>query len=332
MRKIYFSTALLFVLFIQCKTNTEETIPNEKSVVENYGEEASYTPKRINKCIELFEQGQPVYYKGAYGGYEEGKNLAKTWADYIVYNMEHKPLDFTKLHDFMKALVEHGPTPSGHRTPTVIVVLPLVGLDSTTVKSGGWMVEQALAQGVHGVHLVRARKEGAVREFIQAGRYPIHKQKIELIGEGLRGWGSHKYAAWVWGVDEEEYLLKADAWPLNPKGELMFGAKIEDITALENSEQTLQFPGLAFAEHGPRDLGFSYGYLEGRADPPVPQEVNAAGQKVLDLCNKNGLYFLDNVLPNNVREKIDWGVMIGAGSNKEAALEGREYTKRKMPW
>ena len=69
-----------------------------------------------------------------------------------------------------------------------------------------------------------------------------------------------------------------------------------------------------------------------RADPPMPPEVDAAGQKVLDLCKENGLYFLDNVLPNNVKQKVDWGVMIGAGSNHEAAIEGRKYTKRVMPW
>lgn len=332
MKRIYILSVLIVALSIQCKNSEESNSLNETAKESKSVSKIAYVPKRINKCIELFEKGQPVYYKGAYGGYEEGTKLAQTWADYVVYNMEHKPLDFSKLHDFMKGLVDNGPTPSGHRTPAVIVVLPVVGLDSITVKSGGWMVEQALAQGVHGVHLVRARTDGAVREFIQAGRYPIHKQQIDKLGEGLRGWGSHKYAAWVWGVEEEEYLKMADAWPLNPKGELLFGAKIEDQVALANSETTLKVPGLGFAEHGPRDLGFSFGHLEGRADPPMPPEVDAAGQKVLDLCKENGLFFLDNVLPDNVKKKVDWGVMIGAGSNMEAAIEGRKYTKRKMPW
>lgn len=332
MKHICILSILLIVLNIQCNSNIDNKTAEEQIENLNSTTKVKYIPKRINKCIELFEDGQPVYYKGAYGGYEEGKILAKTWADYIVYNMEHKPMDFTKLHDFMKALVEHGPTPSGHRTPAVIVVLPLVGLDSTTVKSGGWMVEQALAQGIHGVHLVRARNADAVKKFVQAGRYPIHKQKIEVLGEGIRGWGSHKFAAWVWGLNEEEYLEKADAWPLNPNGELLFGAKIEDQIALANAEKTLKVPGLAFAEHGPRDMGFSFGYLEGRADPPMPPEVDAAGQKVLNLCKENGLYFLDNVLPNNVKQKVDWGVMIGSGSNHEAAIEGRKYTNRVMPW
>ncbi len=321
---------LLAIGLLQC--TVAESMAQEPATLSASAGSTTDTPERVNKCIELFEAGQAVYYKGAYGGYRAGQLLAQTWADYIVYNMEHQPLDFTKLKEFMTALVDHGPTPSGHRTPTVIVVLPLVGLDSTTVKSGGWMVEQALAQGVHGVHLVRARDPGAVREFVQAARYPVHKQKIDEVGEGLRGWGSHKFAAWVWGLEEEEYLQRADVWPLNPEGELLLGIKIEDQTALAHAAQTTAVPGIAFAEHGPRDMGFSYGHLEGRADPPMPPEVDAAGQKVLDLCKARGLFFLDNVLPDNVVRKLEWGVMIGAGSNQQAAEVGRKYSKRKMKW
>lgn len=300
---------------------------------ENYVDE-NYTPNRINKCIELFEAGQPVYYKYTQttGGYEEGLEMSQTWADYIVYDMEHKPLDFSRLREFMSGLVDGGPTPSGHRTPTVIVVLPVLGTDTVSFMGGSWMVQQALATGVHGIHLPRARDPQAVKKYVQAARYSIYKQATDEIGEGIRGWGSHKFAAWVWGLDEEEYLKKADVWPLNTEGELMLGVKIEDPHALANAEKTLAIPGLAFAEHGPRDFGFSLGFLEGRADPPVPEGVQAAGDSVLALCKKYGLYFLDNVLPDNVKERVDKGVMIGAGSNEQAAEVGRVYTKRKMPW
>jgi 4-hydroxy-2-oxoheptanedioate aldolase len=294
--------------------------------------EESWQPKRVNKCIELLESGQPIYYQGGYGGYEEGKKMAQTWADYIVYNMEHKPLDFTLLHDFMQGLVDGGPTPSGHRTPAVIAIVPVLGIDENTFMGGSWQIQQVLAQGVHGVHLVRARDPEAIKRFVQSARYPIHKQAIDIIGEGLRGWGSHKFAANIWGIPEEEYLKKADVWPLNPDGELMLGIKIEDIYALKNTEISAAVPGLAFAEHGPRDMGFSYGHLEGRADPPVPPEVDAAGDRVLAACKKNNIAFLDNVLPDNVKKRIDKGVLIGAGSNRAAAEEGRRYTKRKMPW
>ena len=246
--------------------------------------------------------------------------------------MEHNPLDFGLLRDFMRGLVDGGPTPSGHRTPTVIVVLPLLGLDEQTVRSGGWMVEQALAQGVHGIHLARARNPEAVKCFVQAARYPIHKQAIETVGEGLRGFGSHIHAAWVWGIDKKQYLQRADVWPLNPQGEIMLGIKIEDYHALRYTEDTTAIPGLCFAEHGPRDMGLSYGYLEGRADPPVPAEVQAAGDRVLAACQAHGLFFLDNVLPENVQTQIDRGVMVGAGRREDAAAVGRKYTRRQMPW
>ncbi len=61
------------------------------------------------------------------------------------------------------------PPPSGHRTPTVIASLPLLGLDEATVTAGGWMVQQAVAQGVHGAHLTRARDPERVKA-IRPGR------------------------------------------------------------------------------------------------------------------------------------------------------------------
>lgn len=310
------------------------TVLSAYSPAQPVTDEQPWVPRRINKAIELFEEGQPVYYRytKATDGYEEGLQMAQTWADYIVYDMEHRPLDFSKLRDFMRGLVDGGPTPSGHRTPAVIVVLPVLGLDENSIMGASWMVQQALQQGVHGLHLPRARDPRAVKRYVQAARYPIHKQAIDTVGEGVRGWGSHKFAAWVWGIGEEEYLSRADVWPLNPKGELILGVKIEDPQALKNAEQTLQVPGLAFAEHGPRDFGFSLGFLEGRADPPLPKGVEEAGNIVLNLCKRYGLFFLDNVLPDNVKERLDKGVMIGAGSNQQAAEVGRQYTKRKMPW
>lgn len=277
---------------------------------------AKWTPKRINKSIELLEAGQPIYYAQAYGAYDEGKKFARTWADYIVYDMEANPLDFRALHDLMRGLVEGGPTPSGHRTPAVIA----------------WMIQQALLQGVHGLLLARARHPEAVKRFVQAARYPIHKQADEVVGIGTRGWGSQNHAAEIWGVDSKHYLEIADPWPLNPKGELMLGLRVEDWQALENAQKSLAVPGIAFAEHGPRDMGLSYGYLDGRADLPVPKEVDAAGRKVMTLCKRNKLAFLDNVLPENVEQRLDEGVMIGAGRRQDSAEKGRRHTKRQMPW
>src|ERR1700683_3776698 len=81
-------------------------------------------PKRINKCIELLEQGQPIYVTIGLGGYEDGKKMAQTPYDMIVYDMEHAPLNLVGLEQFMQGLKDGGPTKSGHLTPTVVPQLP----------------------------------------------------------------------------------------------------------------------------------------------------------------------------------------------------------------
>lgn len=300
-------------------------------------------PKRINKAIELLEAGQPIYYTyGARGVdpaqtrdemYEQGRSLAKTWADVIMYDMEHAPLDFSLLRAFMQGLADGGPTLSGHATPAVIVTLPLLGLDRETVRHNHWMIQQALASGIHGLHINRARDPEAVREFIRQARYPIHSQAVgEGLEEGIRGFGSHSFPSKIWGVKPTEYFTLADPWPLNPRGELMIGVKLEDSHAVRNAEATLRVPGLAFAEAGPRDQSLARGHLEGRADPPLPPDVQVVVDEVLAATQRLGLPYLDNVLPDNVLKRLEWGVMIGAGGSEEAAEIGRRHTGRVMPW
>src|SRR5512133_859251 len=90
-------------------------------------------PKRINRAIELLEQGQPIYYTGSHegtdGNFEQGVKDAQTYADYISYDMEHAPFDVKGLADYMRGLAKGGPTKSGHKTPAVIVNVPVNGTD-----------------------------------------------------------------------------------------------------------------------------------------------------------------------------------------------------------
>lgn len=287
--------------------------------------------KRINKAVELLEQTQPIYYTSTRGGYEEGRELGRTWADYVNYELEHGAFDMTKLREFMRGLVDGGPTESGHRTPAVIVSLPVLGLDEASMRANSWVVQQVLAAGVHGVLLCHARSPEAAKVFVQAARYPFHLQAVGAgLEEGLRGSGSQDYAAEIWGISNEEYLRVADPWPLNPEGELLLGLKIEDRHALENAEASTRIPGIAFAEWGPGDMGFSYG-ITSRQPGPWPERMQEARSRVLKATQAAGIYFLNAVNPDNVEAMIDEGVMIGS-SNREAAEKGRRYSKRPRPW
>src|SRR6266849_6360871 len=80
--------------------------------------------------------------------YAGGQAAAKTWADYITFEMEHGAYDVSRLHEFMRGLVDGGPTASGHRSPAVIVTLPATGADEQVFRANAWMVSQVLAPGV----------------------------------------------------------------------------------------------------------------------------------------------------------------------------------------
>jgi 4-hydroxy-2-oxoheptanedioate aldolase len=288
---------------------------------------AAQTPKptRINRAIDLLAQGQPIYYTGSHegteGSFAQGVKDAQTWADYISYDMEHAPFDVKGLAEYMRGLATGGPTRSGHRTPAVIVNVPVNGTDEATVRANAWMFHQVLATGVHGVLLCHADEPGAVRAFVDAVRFPSNG--------GRRGVHGNTIAAQIWGITADEYADKADVWPLNPKGELLIGLKLEDKYALENAEANARVPGIGFAEWGPGDMAFSLGVRN--ESGPLPAALQAARAKVFAAVRSNKLFFLNAVTPDNVVDMIKEGVMIGA-ANERAAEVGRKYTKRTMPW
>ena len=306
------------------------------------GGDPAYKAKRINRTVELLADGQPIYYTGSHTGapagtgdvnaaFEQGKKDAQTFADYISYDMEHTAYDIVGLTAYMKGLVAGGPTKSGHRTPAVIVNVPVNGLDEASVRANSWMFQQVLAAGVHGIMLTHADNPGAIRAFVEAVRFPIHKEGVgPLLGEGHRGVHGNPTAAQIWGISVQEYEQKADPWPLNPKGELLLGVKEEDKYALENVEQNLKVPGIGMAEWGPGDMAMSLGVPSGPDATSDPRMV-AARAKVLAACKANHVAFLNTMTTTTVVAMIKEGVLVGP-ANQATTEIGRKFTKRQMPW
>ena len=307
--------------------------PLAAAAVASAAKTSSYTPKRVNKAVELLAAGQPIYYAGGHGGYEEGRKAAQTHADYLNYEMEHGALDFTALRGFMRGLVDGGPTKSGHRTPGVIATLPVLGIDEIHMRANFWVVQQALLCGIHGILLCHAREPEAIKWMVRAARYPHAKPVVPELGEGLLGNGSQGFASEIWGVSRDEYFRKADPWPLNPDGEFLLGLKVEDKYALANAEKVTAVPGIGFAEWGPGDMGISLNLPDGHGpNRSLHPEMRKARARVRDACKMNKLAFLNTVRENDVEEMIKEGIMIGAGSSPATAEKGRRFTKREMPW
>ena len=293
--------------------------------------------KRINRVIELFEDDQPVYYTGLhsfdrdYLTYEQGKKDASIWADYINIGMEHGAFDMGGLEAYMDGLVDGGPTPSGHVTPTVIVELPVQGESADIIRYNAWQIRQILARGVHGILLCEATTPDAVAAFVESCRYKINEIGVGFgLKDGTRGVGSEFKAKEKWGLsDDNDYRSKADPWPLNPNGEILLGLKIETLAGLNNCEQILSVPGIGFAEMGPGDMSISIKIKRVPGSPPDPR-IKEASARVKKACDKNGIKFLESANPGNITEIIDTGARVIAGQSEEAAQIGRKYTGRQM--
>ena len=293
--------------------------------------------KRINRAIELLEDDQPIYYTGLHSfsrdflTYEQGKKDSAIWADYINIGMEHGPFDMGGLEAYMDGLVDGGPTPSGHITPTVIVELPVQGESAEIIHYNAWQIRQILARGVHGILLCEATSVEAVAAFVESCRYKRNDIGVGYgLKDGTRGVGSEFKAKQKWGIeDDNDYRAKADPWPLNSEGELLLGLKIETLAGLNNCEQILSVPGIGFAEMGPGDMSMSMKIKRIPGGPP-DQRIKDASLRVKEACSKNGVKFLETGTPDNIIEVIKSGARVIAGQSREAAEVGREYTNRKM--
>lgn len=310
--------------------------------------------RRINRAIELLQQDQAIYYTGHHTGhvltYAQGREDAWTWADYINIGMEHGAFDMPGLAEYMRGLVDGGPTRSGHRTPAVIVEAPVNGTDAATVRYNAWQFRQILGRGVHGVLLCQAESADAVRAFIESCRYPHQTEGVDpslpsppdrmrgargtagpgRLGIGTRGRGSEGSAAPVWGIPEQDYFRRCDPWPLNPEGELLLGVKIESPEGVARCEEILAVPGLGFAEMGPGDLGLSLGYTTLQLSP-YPPGMQEARDRIFAACRRIGIAFLEACTPENVAARIEEGVRVIAGGQEGTARIGRAHQRRGMP-
>jgi 4-hydroxy-2-oxoheptanedioate aldolase len=315
---------------------------------------------RINRAIALLEMDQAIYYDGPHSGHvlthEQGSIDARTWADYMNVGMEHGAFDMTGLAHYMRGLVDGGPTRSGHRTPTVIVEAPVNGTDESNVRFNSWQFRQILGRGVHGILLCQAETADATRAFVEACRYPHHLAAVDpgipspeerlmgairaprggtdpdgrpRLGIGTRGRGSEATAAPIWGLTQEEYMDRCDPWPLNPRGELLLGVKLESPEGIANADAVCAVPGLGFAEMGPGDLSLSLGHTKLLRDP-YPPVMQAARDRVFAACRRNGIAFLEGCSAANIVERLDEGVRVISGHSEEAARIGRAHQRRTM--
>ena len=290
---------------------------------------------RVNRAIELLSQDQPIYYTSTHDlTYENGKAMASTWADFINVDMEHHPYDVAGLRKFMEGLVDGGPTKSGHRTPTVIAVVPITARYEYAIRANAWMFTQVLCAGVHGILMTHCNSPAAVRAFVEGCRYPFNRLGVgKGLGEGERGSAGQAHAASIWGLEVPEYLAKADPWPLNPDGELMLGLKIENRHALQYAETSARSP----ASRSPSGAPATWACRWATPDAPrsaVPGRHVGSPQQGLrgDEGSRHRLPRRHEHRERDRAHRRGRPEIGSAAAARRFAEIGRKHTKRTMPW
>jgi 4-hydroxy-2-oxoheptanedioate aldolase len=299
---------------------------------------------RVNRLIELLEQDQPTFGERVPAlTHEAGVATAQTSYDYLIVEFEHHPFDMAGLRAFMRGLVDGGPTRSGHRTPPVLVTLPVTGVMAEVVRANAWQIGHVLAAGVHGIILCHAEEAEAAQTFVSNARYPMSTPGADAETVGRRGGGGQGYAADIWGMSAAEYMFKADPWPLNPAGELLLALKIENKRGLANCGAILAVPGIGMAEWGPGDMGMSLAepyYQSGYepdpdfANPPFGTAMRESLQQVRAACLANRVTLYCTMRPNDWRELYALGVRSSSVTPQTAAFidDLRHLAGRTMPW
>jgi len=218
---------------------------------------------RLNQIIEQFEQGKPAFSN-------------EHWQ---LFGIEHNPFALDDLEKGLAAL-----RPAGSPRPRLT---PVVRIEYEGDQDFKHAVKQYLDVGVMGIVVPQVKKAEDARRLVRAMRYPPQKILTTAPPEPL---GERGYAAGAatryWGVTEDEYVAKADVWPLNPEGELLAIVMIEHIDAVKNIREILSVPGLGAILIGQSDLTISMGLGTPAATAAAQNkpEVQAAVAEVAKAC------------------------------------------------
>jgi|Deesub1362B_J571_1020462.scaffolds.fasta_scaffold00065_120 2-keto-3-deoxy-L-rhamnonate aldolase RhmA len=172
--------------------------------------------------------------------------------DWLLFDMEHSPADFSTINTLLPALNGTEITPF-IRVPWNDMV----------------MIKRALDLGIQGLLIPYVNTKEEAEAVVRASRYPP---------KGIRGVGPRR--ATKYGVIPiTEYYEKFE------KEDLLIGIQIETDEALKNIEDMLSVDGVDLAFIGPNDLSASLGVFRKLDDPKFQRAVDL----VLEACESSGV-------------------------------------------
>lgn len=262
----------------------------------------------LNKVIDKLERGKLVTgiwclsrslsnarsiveYNG-YPTYQESVNMPMI--DFMVVAMEHYPYDISELRAFTLGLISRREVlAKGNLQPNcaILVRIPAEGADPVHA-----FIKQVLDIGAHGVVIPHVRTAEEARKIVKACRFVRPLDSSYREPEGDRGF-SPAICSYLWGVTPEEYYMRADTWPLNPRGDIMVIVMIEDQEGVANVDDIVRVPGIGAVFFGPADYTVSSGRY---GDPGFT--VDEALAKVKHACDSADVPFVGFAGVDNIGE------------------------------
>jgi 4-hydroxy-2-oxoheptanedioate aldolase len=261
--------------------------------------QAQGPPPHINPIIEKLAKGQPVFGTTVRDlSIENAHSLSRADLDYVRVEMEHSPMNFDALRLFLLGMLDKAAILK--QGDARMRVAPIVRLAPYGREQAHWVAKQALDQGMTGIIFNQIDTREQALSAVQSMRYPQRKGTMHQEPIGMRGF-SPQNALWFWGISSEEYVKRADLWPLNPQGDLIAIMLIESAEGLKNVDQIAAVPGVGGLYAGTGDLALSMG-VEGGSP-----EVEGAVQTILKACLAHRLACKINTTARDIRKRIEEG-------------------------
>ena len=258
----------------------------------------------LNPVVEKLAEGMHVFGVSTSDlSIQNARALARDPSiDYVYVDMEHNPLRFDQLEHFVAFLVA-GDKPgiiergNAQAHPAVFARFPPYGREQTL-----WMVKHALDIGLMGILINNIETPEEAENIVRTMRPRQLRSSAIPNPPGWRG----SVSCGFWGISGAECRRRADLWPLNPRGDLLFWPMIETREGVENADAIAQVPGVGgFYLGAGGDLTSAYG-----AESPDDPEVAAAFERLLEVCRARDLACGGTVSPANAATRMAQGYRI----------------------
>ncbi len=240
--------------------------------------------------------------------------------DFVYLDMEHSAMRFDQLEIFLSCMTDKaGILERGNAQAHPAVFARFAPYASEEAQ---WVVKHALDLGLMGILINNVETPEQAENIVRTMRYmPARDSKIP-DPRGVRGTAGA--APWFWGISGNEYRKRADLWPLNPEGDLLFWPMIETVEGVKNADAIAQVPGVGgFYLGAAQDLSNSLGV----PDPSHP-DVDAAMTEILDVCRTHSIPVGGTVNPANVAAKMEQGYRIISFGGANGGLSAQNEAVR----